>query len=164
MQKLLSKIAGVPITVLTSETHTYTSEVTQNPLEDGSIITDHIIEKPLTLRVEIAITNTDQNNKTIFNSFVQKLKNRSTLTLNTEHQIYKNMVLTSFTPTHSAPYKGAFTATLVFTQLRYYNAVANTNTNTANTSVKGGEPLVQRGTTNTDLNKYTKQPQDSFSV
>lgn len=55
---LLTDVGGVKIDAVISENHRYNSLVTQNPIEDGSIISDHIVNLPIILEMEGRFTDT----------------------------------------------------------------------------------------------------------
>ena len=44
-------IGFLPVDVFTEETITFSSEVTENPIETGGLITDHLFNKPIGLRI-----------------------------------------------------------------------------------------------------------------
>lgn len=48
-------ISLLPVDVFTQETITFSNDVTDHPVEDGSVITDHIFNRPLGLRVSGAV-------------------------------------------------------------------------------------------------------------
>lgn len=50
-------IAGIQVSVKKSEAHTYTSQATELAMESGATVTDHVILKPVTLAVTVAMTN-----------------------------------------------------------------------------------------------------------
>lgn len=47
----LKTIGFLPVDVFTEERITYSSEVTENPIETGGVITDHLYNKPTGLRI-----------------------------------------------------------------------------------------------------------------
>ncbi len=55
---LLTDVGGVEVDAVISENHRYNSLVTQNPIEDGSIISDHIVNLPVILEMEGRFTDT----------------------------------------------------------------------------------------------------------
>lgn len=55
---LLTNVGGVEIDAAISENHRYNSLVTANPIEDGSVISDHIVNLPITLDMEGRLTDT----------------------------------------------------------------------------------------------------------
>ena len=52
-------IAGIQVSVKKSEAHTYTSQATELAMESGATVTDHVILKPVTLAVTVAMTNAE---------------------------------------------------------------------------------------------------------
>ena len=115
-------IAGIQVSVKKSEAHTYTSQATELAMESGATVTDHVILKPVTLAVTVAMTNAGDGRdaaRDAFESFVEMRKAREPVEVITEHAIYTNMVITSLTPTHSAPYKGALEIGITFQQISF---------------------------------------------
>ena len=120
-----TEIAGIHISVLTCEQHNFTSSVTNIPLENGVVIRDHVIVNPDKLTVNFECSNTDsQSAQDTFEQFKQLRDNRELLEIITEHKIYKNLVLTEFSATHCAPYKGALQGTLVFEEVALVTVTA----------------------------------------
>lgn len=115
-------VAGVPISVLTGESHTFTANVPKIALESGAQISDHMILEPAQVSVSFSMTNAGaekQRAKDAFDAFKKMMDERKLVEVVTEHHIYTNMVLTSLTPMHSAPYKGALTVTATFQQINF---------------------------------------------
>lgn len=48
-------ISLLPVDVFTQETITFSSDVTDHPVEDGGVVTDHIFNRPVGLRVTGAV-------------------------------------------------------------------------------------------------------------
>ena len=55
---LLSKVSNITVDAVLSERHTFTNLVTAHPVEDGSPVTDHIVNLPIELQMEGRITDT----------------------------------------------------------------------------------------------------------
>lgn len=53
-----AEIGTLRLDVSLSETHTANAEVTDNPVEDGTLVSDHIILKPKSLAIEGLVTET----------------------------------------------------------------------------------------------------------
>lgn len=51
------QIASIKLDASLSESHNYTSAITDSPLEDGSVVSDHIINDPFSLDITGSITN-----------------------------------------------------------------------------------------------------------
>lgn len=58
LTKFSSEVGELVLDASLSESHQYTSEVTQFPVEDGSVITDHIQNKPDQVSINGFVTNT----------------------------------------------------------------------------------------------------------
>lgn len=103
-----------------SETHTFSREVTTNPVEDGSPIADHIINQPVELEIQAIVT--DQPIKSLietaqgaaasllggarhtpecFSALVLFSQNKAFLDVYTDYTQYDNMVIQNITITRS---------------------------------------------------------------
>lgn len=122
-----AKVAGVVVTVKESESHTYTANVTKLALESGAVVSDHMILEPETVAVTFSMTNAGEGAsaaKDAFAAFVKMQKERQLVELVTEHAVYTNMVCTSLTPMHQAPYKGALNCTATFSKIYFVELVS----------------------------------------
>lgn len=118
------EIAGVHVSVVKGEQHEFAATVTDIPLENGETIRDHVILQPQKVTVNFECTNTDTYSpQSTFDAFRKMIKDREIVELVTEHQTYSNMVLTSFTPATSAPFKNALTGTLTFEEVNLVKVV-----------------------------------------
>jgi hypothetical protein len=143
-------IAGIQVSVKKSEAHTYTSQATELAMESGATVTDHVILKPVTLAVTVAMTNAGDGRdaaRDAFESFVEMRKAREPVEVITEHAIYTNMVITSLTPTHSAPYKGALEIGITFQQISFVElqSVGRSPSTLKGSAKKTGAAPVQSG-------------------
>ena len=143
-------IAGIQVSVKKSEAHTYTSQATELAMESGATVTDHVILKPVTLAVTVAMTNAGDGRdaaRDAFESFVEMRKAREPVEVITEHSIYTNMVITSLTPTHSAPYKGALEIGITFQQISFVElqSVGRSPSTLKGSAKKTGAAPVQSG-------------------
>ena len=142
-------IAGIQVSVKKSEAHTYTSQATELAMESGATVTDHVILKPVTLAVTVAMTNAGDGRdaaRDAFESFVEMRKAREPVEV-IEHSIYTNMVITSLTPTHSAPYKGALEIGITFQQVNFVElqSVGRSPSTLKGSAKKTGAAPVQSG-------------------
>ncbi len=55
---LLTSVGGVEVDATLSEGHNYNALVTENPVEDGSVVTDHIVNLPVVLEMEGRFSDT----------------------------------------------------------------------------------------------------------
>ncbi|WP_158782503.1 phage baseplate protein [Pantoea sp. BAV 3049] len=118
-----------------SETHDWQRDVTQNPVENGSPVADHIIERPRNLTVTGMISNTPVNGSNIFNSLVNGFneedavakafstldalyKSKSLVTIYTRYAVYENMVITSINIPRTPDVGDAIVFTIQATQVR----------------------------------------------
>ncbi|WP_368044255.1 phage baseplate protein [uncultured Bilophila sp.] len=143
-------IAGIQVSVKKSEAHTYTSQATELAMESGATVTDHVILKPVTLAVTVAMTNAGDGAdaaRDAFESFVEMRKKREPVEVITEHAIYTNMVITNLTPTHSAPYKGALEIGITFQQVSFVElqSVGRSPSTLKGSAKKIGSAPVQSG-------------------
>lgn len=114
-----SFVAGIPVRVKIREAHNIASRATQYAVENGDSISDHVIRTPNTVDTTFEMTNTTDTDgdgiaraQTVFIEFIRRQESRLPFILDTEHARYRNMVMVSFTPEHTAPNKGTFRAVL----------------------------------------------------
>ena len=116
-------VAGVEVSVVVSETHSLTSNATKISLESGAQVTDHVIVNPDDVSVVFAMTNAGDDSanaaRDAFETFKRMRDDRELLDLTTEHHAYQNMVITSVSPLHQAPYKGALSVSLHLQQINF---------------------------------------------
>lgn len=110
-----------------SETHNYQSNVTHQAMEDGSIVSEHIIQQPISVTVQFEETNNTlkafyNGQKSTFEKLRDIWKNKTVCQIITEHEMYSNMVVQSMPIQHRAPYRGSLTITCDFTQLSFVKA------------------------------------------
>jgi len=121
------------------ETHSMDAEVTDNPVEDGTLVSDHIILKPQALNIEGLVTETPirflsgirdalsdsgvPRVQTADQKMQELYKTREPFDVMTGLREYKNMVLTSYV-VNRAPARGMslrFTATM--REIKFANIV-----------------------------------------
>lgn len=120
-----SSFGDVTANVKISEAHQYEAEVTETPLENGSIVSDHVITAPIRATLNFEMTNgsfgllSATQAQDVFETLSEIVENRELVTLTTEHAIYDNMIIKSFTPLHRAPYKGALQIAVTLQQINF---------------------------------------------
>lgn len=139
---ILYDVAGVKVSVCKAEEHRRTSTITKKPLEDGSVLSQHIIQDPVevTLRFEQcnvvqgkadsfgSQTANAQQVESVFNygayeayKVWQKIeelwKNKKLLTLYTTHAVYQDVVCVELSGIHKAPYKNSIDFTAKFVKM-----------------------------------------------
>lgn len=97
-----SSVGGIYLDATLSEDHQYSSRVTNYPIEDGRIISDHIINEPETLQITGIVSDTPLSflapfNRSVdaFNRLVRIHTNRERITVVTGIKVYTDMVMTS---------------------------------------------------------------------
>lgn len=91
MATLISKNIGpVEFACVVSEAHTSEVEATDNPVETGSDVTDHVFMKPKRLTVEVA-----DRSLSLYDDLVAFQETRQPFTMVTGLSIYENMIMTS---------------------------------------------------------------------
>lgn len=97
-----TEVAGVVLDAVLTEDHVYNSRVTNYPVEDGRIISDHIINEPDTLQITGVVSDTPLSflapfNRSVnaFQRLVEIHNRREFITVVTGIKVYDNMVLTS---------------------------------------------------------------------
>ena len=96
------KIGSVELDVTMREDHRYSSRVTNYPVEEGSTLSDHIINEPAEITLEGIVTDSPLSilsffNRSVdaFNQFVEIHEKRELVTVVTGLKIYPNMAITS---------------------------------------------------------------------
>ena len=121
-----SQIIGTKVDLRLGEIHTSEAQITAQTVEDGSVISDHIILQPQNVEVIAEINDYDPNiftqgigekAKTSWLEFKRQFNNRTLYDLVTTHEIYSNMALRSLIGEHIAPRRGFLTVKLQFTQV-----------------------------------------------
>lgn len=111
-----------------SETHNYKSNVTQQAVEDGSIIAEHIIQQPISITLSFEETNNTVGARfamglygpqKTFDNLVEIWEKKCVCEIITEHKIYENMVIQNIPIQHRAPYRNSIIVTCDFTQLNF---------------------------------------------
>jgi hypothetical protein len=109
--KIFGSIASLDFDATLDELHDWKNEVTQNPVETGSPITDHIIEKSDKLRLQGVITNSPLRGEfagqyfggetaspriqTTFEAIRTLKQSKEVIVVYTKHAIYTDMVIES---------------------------------------------------------------------
>lgn len=128
-RKVRAQIGGITVDASIDEDHTLTCDVTENPVEDGANITDHVHLRPAELKINGVISDTPLdfsalnlpivgnvvgliNNTLInageprsiqqYNKLVELRKKREPFDVVTGLKVYKNMILSSLTVNRNA--------------------------------------------------------------
>ena len=98
-------IGDILIDSFVEESHERTSKITRYPIEDGSTISDHIINDPDSVTITGVVMRTIILNPdtsvdralTAYADIIKLMKNKELVSLSTGLQTYKNMHIESFT-------------------------------------------------------------------
>lgn len=157
--KILNTITGgntgrIFADVKVSESHRFQSNVTEQTLEDGSVINEHVIPQQPQVTLQIEETNNTMGARLsggfygpqqTFDKLVQLWENAVPLTITTQHKQYKNMVIANMPILHRAPYRNALQVSIDLRQLRFaqmevvsYKGKTVGLTKAASSNVSGG--------------------------
>jgi len=103
-------LAGVKYNVRLSEEHTREARMTEQTVENGAIVSDHVILLPYKLNVEFEQTNAFggvQTAQQAYDGLMSLWKERSPFTVVTFHATYDSMIIEKMTAIHKSPNKGA---------------------------------------------------------
>ena len=145
--------------VKVSESHRYQSNVTDQTLEDGSVINEHVIPQQPQVTLQIEETNNTMGARLsggfygpqqTFDKLVQLWENAVPLTITTQHKQYENMVIANMPILHRAPYRNALQISIDLRQLRFaqmevvsYKAKSEGTQKSASKNVSGGLQKLQ---------------------
>ncbi|SFB97291.1 phage baseplate protein [Pragia fontium] len=123
--------------VVTSESHTWTADVTTNPVETGAVITDHVQLKPDSLEISGIISNSsierwrgrfletlsdlfnkESNIQKAFDQLRMLLENRQPVMVYTKYRNYPDMVLTRLSIPRKAGEGDSIEFSATFTHIR----------------------------------------------
>lgn len=93
-------IGPVPIDCVVSEKHESTLNITEIPIESGSVITDHAVVMPKKVSLDIGSGSAVAS----FSALVALQESRAPFTLVTGLNVYRNMLIKSINPTRDAQF------------------------------------------------------------
>lgn len=145
--------------VKVSESHRFQSNVTDQTLEDGSSIHEHVIPMPEQVTIQIEETNNTVGSRfsggffgpqQTFDKLVELWRKCVPLTITTQHKQYKNMAIVNMPILHRAPYRNALQITidlkkLEFTSLQTFSFKGATSglTKAANQGISAGRQTMR---------------------
>lgn len=95
-------VGTIQLDAVLAEEHSYSSRITSYPVEDGTIISDHIVNDPDIVTVSGIVSDTplsilffSNRSITAFNRLIQIHKNREVVRLVTGIKVYEDMALVS---------------------------------------------------------------------
>jgi len=124
-------IAQIEVDVSVSETHETDCDVTENPVESGANVTDHVFVKPARLTVEGLVSDTpikllgnvtslfdDNRSRKTYEELLALQAAREPIDVITGLKQYSNMILKTLTVPRSADTGKALRFTAVFQEVR----------------------------------------------
>ena len=133
IDQALNYIGGVNIgrifaDVKVSESHRLQSTVTEQTMEDGSVVSEHVIPMPEQVTIQIEETNNTVGSRFFggffgpqqtFDKLMELWKKSIPLTITTQHKQYKNMVIVNMPILHRAPYRNSLQITIDLKKLQF---------------------------------------------
>jgi hypothetical protein len=116
-------IDDVLVDVVESETPTFSNEITEKPVEDGTVITDHINNNPVTFSLNIVITgeygDTPQEK---YERLLEIRDNREIITVVGALQVYENMAISELSLEKTVKNIKGYSGTVSFQQVKFATA------------------------------------------
>lgn len=119
------ELIGIGIDLRLSEIHKKESTITNQPIEDGSIVSDHIILQPDTVEIIAEMSNFDSNDSqsvgeratTVWDEFKRAIQSRALFDVVTHHELYTNMAFETITGEHLSPHTGKLSLKATFRKI-----------------------------------------------
>lgn len=116
------------------ESHSFQNVITQNPVQEGASIDDHVYQQPITFMWDVGVSDcfasansgvpsSPSHSSSAFTILKMLWETADTLTITTTFQQYKNMVLKSFIAIRDKATMSAMRATVIFQQIIVTSAV-----------------------------------------
>jgi hypothetical protein len=112
------------------ENHSFTNTITQNPVQEGAYVNDHVYQQPITFTADIgesdcmgSTSSSFSSSKQAFTALETMWKEVDPLTITTEFSQYKDMLIESFNVSRDYKTMNAMRATIIFQQIIVTNAV-----------------------------------------
>lgn len=114
------------------ETHSFTNQITQNPVQTGAAINDHVYQQPYTFTWDVGVSDcmstmkgaSASSSASAFNVLEVMWQTADILTITTEFFTYKNMLIQSFVVTRDKTSMLAMRATVTFQEVIITDAVS----------------------------------------
>lgn len=149
------------------ETHTYTNEITQNPVQTGANINDHVYQQPILFTWDVGMSDCltsiipgqfdslEQRSVAAFDVLESLWEYGKLLTVTTAFRQYKNMLIKSFVPYRDKHTMFGMRATVIFQQI-----IVTAATDISVTATESSDPQTTSQTnTNTKSTTLSKDTQ-----
>lgn len=154
------------------ETHNFQSTLTQNPVQEGAAINDHVYQQPPTFTWDVGVSDcrgiirngTFQRSADAFQVLQGFWAKADTLTISTEFNTYHNMLVKSVNVVRDKNTMNAMRATVVFQQIVVTSAVSITisQKSTSNPQTTGQTKAVTKPTVKSTTYQTIKIQNDTF--
>lgn len=125
-----TNIAGVFLDATLTENHRYTSRVTNFPVEDGRVISDHLIKDPEEVEITgivsdtpLSILSTFNRSVSAFNRLIDVYNNKELITVVTGIKTYTNMAMTSMNVPRDVQSGQSLTFSMSFQKVYFDSAI-----------------------------------------
>ena len=108
------------VDVVEQHDHQLAADVTQQTIENGSVFSEHIVQKPRVVKIQFTQVNTNdglERARSVWNKFLELWTQRSLVQVITEHEMYNNMAFSSISAIQQAPMKGSLVFSASLTQV-----------------------------------------------
>lgn len=142
---VLNGRVALPVDAIITETFSKTAEPTSSPVEDGSEVSDHVVQKPDKLTVECVVSDTPVSLFASIANFASRGRTSPVLDCITflnnlvetrqlfdfvgSMQLYKGYVMTQWTPTKNSKLGSAIQFTCTMQRIRIVNSSVVLNAN-----------------------------------
>lgn len=159
-QELIGIVENIKPDVRKSETHKYRSNVTEVAMEDGSILAQHVIQRPIEITLQFEETNAGKmisgivagvvglaggHIKSTFEKLTEIWELKIPVQIVTEQKIYNNMIIKNMPIAQSQPYRGALKIMVDFIQLTTVSLQSGTYKGNSAGINKSASPKVDGG-------------------
>ena len=88
-----ARLGELVVDAFVKESHTFSAEITEHPVENGSVMADHVINKPFSLSIDGIISNTPMTlvGLTAFDSAVRFFEGESNNTVTKAFEVIENL-------------------------------------------------------------------------
>lgn len=145
-------------TVVTSEVIEDTSDVSEHPIEDGSVIADHITDQPITATIECAWAEEWSNGfsvKAMYDQILALRDSREPFTVKLGKRVLNNMVFTSITNNTDSSTEFVLSLTISLKQVKIVNVqkveIQTNSDTTQKTGKKTASPMSDKSNTTANV-------------
>lgn len=110
-----AKLGDVELNVVESETPDYSNDITDNPVESGVDVSDHVRPHPPSLSISGTITGDDAGQKVVI---LRQYSNTGQLLRYVGRNIFENVVIERLSTTHDVEVRHGFKFNITLKQVR----------------------------------------------